>query len=207
MPPGASPPAARKLQMTQKPIEIQESIEPDIRIFGTSVSPEFAGVVEALCGENVMECYQCGECTAGCPAAFAMQISPNRVMRMVQLGIEKPVIASETIWLCAGCETCATRCPRGLSVAKVMDACREMAAKKGIKSPAPNITIFHQEFLATVQRNGRVHEIAMIGMHKMKTRNFFQDVPMGIKMFLKGKLNILPSRIKGINEVRKLFKR
>jgi heterodisulfide reductase subunit C2 len=193
--------------MTQIPIEGKEAIEPDIRIFGAEISPEFADAVRALCGENVSQCYQCGECTAGCPAAFAMPISPNRVMRMAQLGMEKTVLASETIWLCAGCETCATRCPRGLSVAKVMDACREMAAKQGVKSPAPNITIFHQEFLASVERTGRVFEMEMIGMHKTKTHNFFQDVPMGIKMFLKGKLSLLPSRIKGVGEVKKIFRK
>jgi len=193
--------------MTILSTENREASSADLHIYGGRLDPAFPANIENICGQNAAQCYQCGECTAGCPAAYAMEFSPNQVMRMVQLGMESPALSSSTIWLCAGCETCATRCPRGLSVAKVMDACREIASKKDIRSPAPNITIFHEQFLASVRQNGRVHELGMIGMYKMKSRNFFQDVPMGIKMFLKGKLALLPSRIKGIKEVRKLFKR
>lgn len=193
--------------MTHVPTETTEAPQADISIHGIETNPTFCAEVERMCGENVMQCYQCGECTAGCPAAFAMELSPNKVMRMVQLGCEKPVLESETIWLCASCETCATRCPRGLSVAKVMDACREMALKKGIKSGEPRVSVFHKEFLAEVARNGRVHEATMIALYKMKSRNLFSDIPLGIKMFLKGKLALIPSRIKGLGEVRKVFKK
>jgi len=31
--------------------------------------------VEALSGQNLFACYQCGKCTAGCPAAEAMDVT------------------------------------------------------------------------------------------------------------------------------------
>ncbi len=49
--------------------------------------PEFKRRIVEICGEDVLQCYQCGECTAGCPAAFAMDVAPNQVLRMAQLGM------------------------------------------------------------------------------------------------------------------------
>jgi heterodisulfide reductase subunit C len=193
--------------MSHLPTESHEDSRSDIVVYGGEINPTFHAEVERLCGENTLQCYQCGECTAGCPAAFAMELSPNKIMRMVQLGCEKQVLGSKTIWLCAGCETCATRCPRGLSVAKVMDACREIGHKKGVKSGEPGVSVFHETFLSGVEVNGRVHEPAMIALYKIKSRNLFQDIPLGIKMFLKGKLGLIPSRIKGLPEVKKIFKK
>ena len=162
--------------------------------------------IKKLSGEDVLKCYQCGECTAGCPAAFSMDIAPNQVIRMVQLGLSDDVLKSSSIWLCAGCETCATRCPKGVALSKIMDACRQIAVADGVKSKEANVLIFHEEFLKEVQRDGRVHELTLIGIYKMRTQRFFDDVLQGIQMMLKGKLAFIPSRIKGNKELRKLFK-
>lgn len=178
-----------------------------VYVCGSTVDPEFKRRIQEMCGENVLSCYQCGECTAGCPAAFAMDISPNQVMRMSQVGMKDEVLSSKAIWLCAGCETCATRCPRGVALSKVMDACRQMCVSEGRQAAEPNVVKFHEEFLRQVQIHGRAHEIGLIGAYKLRTRKFFDDVLQGAGMFLKGKLGLIPSRIKGRGEVRKLFKK
>jgi len=193
--------------MTQLSAKSSVDVHSDVFIYGVDTDPAFTEQVRRISGENPLQCYQCGECTAGCPAAFAMEITPNRVMRMVQLGCGKPVLESSTIWLCAGCETCATRCPRGLSLAKVMDACRELAVKKGARGWQPHVTTFHKQFLAEVARHGRVHEVGLLARYKMLSGQLFNDIPLGIKMFLKGKLALVPTKIKGIAEVRRLFRR
>lgn len=171
----------------------------------TDVCPEFRKQIADIVGENVLCCYQCGECTAGCPAAFAMDISPNQVMRMAQLGMKDEVLGSSAIWLCAGCETCATRCPRGVGLSKVMDACRQIAIREGRKPKEPNVLKFHDQFLKEIQRFGRVHEITLMGLYKARTRSFFADVIQGVQMFLKGKLGLIPSWIRGRSEVRRLI--
>ncbi len=193
--------------MSHLPNETDKAAGSDIRVFSMETNPSFADEIENFCGENVNKCYQCGECTAGCPAAFAMELSPNKIMRMAQLGCEKQALESSTIWLCVGCETCATRCPKGLSVAKVMDACREISRKKDIKNDEAGVSIFHDVFLSGVERSGRVNELIMIALYKMKSRNLFQDVPLGMKMFAKGKLPLIPKTIKGVEEVRKIFRK
>lgn len=170
--------------------------------------PNFKQQISEMCGENVLSCYQCGECTAGCPAAFSMDIAPNQIMRMAQIGLKDEVLSSSAIWLCAGCETCATRCPRGVALSKVMDACRQISVKEGkVTKDQANVLKMHEELLRQISIFGRVHEISMIAAFKMRTGRFFDDVLAGIQMFLKGKLGLIPGRIKGRKEVKGLFKK
>ena len=67
--------------------------------------------VESQSGQKVLDCYQCGKCSAGCPAAEFMDLTPRQVMRAVQLGQAELALRSSTIWLCASCQTCSARCP------------------------------------------------------------------------------------------------
>jgi heterodisulfide reductase subunit C len=60
-----------------------------------------------------------------------MELLPNQVIRLVHLGMEEEVFKSNTIWLCASCLTCASRCPRGVDLAKINEAIRHLALKKG----------------------------------------------------------------------------
>lgn len=87
--------------------------------------------VSELSGENVYKCYQCGRCSAGCPFAFEMDLLPNQIIRMVQMGLEDEVIRSKTLYLCASCFTCQSRCPKGIDMAKVMEAIRLLIDPKG----------------------------------------------------------------------------
>ncbi|MGQ9454376.1 MAG: 4Fe-4S dicluster domain-containing protein [Armatimonadota bacterium] len=178
-----------------------------LSVMEAPVGSELRRRIEELCGEDVMKCYQCGECTAGCPVAFAMDISPNQILRMAQLGLENEVLSSASIWLCAGCETCATRCPKGVALSRVMDACRQLAVERGIRPKEPGVAKFHDQFLKEIQRFGRVHELSLTAFYKLRTRDFFSDVFTGVQMFLKGKLALIPSIIKGRGDVRKLFSR
>jgi heterodisulfide reductase subunit C2 len=186
---------------------LSKETTPSIVMGDSCLDPQFKDEIRRLCGEKVLECYQCGECTAGCPAAFAMDVTPNQVIRMAQLGMKDDVLATSAIWLCAGCETCATRCPKGVSLSRIMDACRQIAVESGTKPKELAVVQFHEEFLNEVKRNGRVHELGLVAMYKMRTRNFFADVFQGIQMFMKGKLAVVPTRIKGTKEVRGLFRK
>lgn len=80
--------------------------------------------IENLSGQKLMDCYQCGECTAGCPVAFAMEPVPNQAIRLLQLGYVEEVLKSSGIWLCASCNVCGERCPRGVDYGKIADALR-----------------------------------------------------------------------------------
>ena len=76
-------------------------------------------------------CYHCHKCTAGCPAAFAMEYGPDRILRLIQTGQWERVLASRDIWLCLGCEMCGVHCPNEISVGAVMIALRQVAIERG----------------------------------------------------------------------------
>jgi heterodisulfide reductase subunit C len=101
------------------------------------LSGEFARKVKEISGEDIALCYQCGLCSAGCPVAFAMDILPRQIIRLVQLGLESDIAKSKTIWLCASCLTCSVRCPRGLDLARVMETLRLINLRKNIDYMRP----------------------------------------------------------------------
>jgi len=171
------------------------------------VGSPFLGVVNQRSGQVIQLCYHCHKCTAGCPVAFAMDYGPDRLLRMMQFGLKEQVLCSSDIWICASCETCGTRCPNEIDIARVMDALRQMAVEEGLPTKERNVPLFHNLFLSIVKRLGRMHEASLMGLYKPLSRDLFSDIPMGLKMILKGKIPLLPHRIKGSDEVEKIFER
>ena len=151
------------------------------------------------------ECYQCGKCTAGCPVAYEMDIPPHQMMRAVQLGMRDPALKSRSIWVCAACETCSARCPQDADPAGVMDALRRIAFAEGVKSPEPDVPLFHRLFLGTVQQFGRVFEAGMIGLYNVFSGHYTKDLGLAPTMLLKGKLGLLPSMHGNRKVMKKLF--
>ena len=93
------------------------------RISAAEIHSDFVREVGAMSGENLFACNQCGKCSAGCPVAFHLDLLPNQVIRLVQLGIED-VLQSQAIWACAACLTCVARCPKGVDLPRIMEALR-----------------------------------------------------------------------------------
>jgi len=100
-----------------------------VELSSEKVHSDFVKKVEELSGQNILSCYQCGKCSAGCPSSFAMDLLPSQIIRMVQLGLQDEIINSKTIWLCASCLTCSVRCPRGVDLAKVFEALRLLVTR------------------------------------------------------------------------------
>ena len=101
-----------------------------VTLLREGLRPALQRRVEEASGQNVLACYQCGKCSAGCPVAGAMDLLPNQVIRLVQLGLVEEALTSQTIWYCAACLTCAARCPKGVDLPRVMEALRELAMER-----------------------------------------------------------------------------
>ena len=94
-----------------------------------------------------------------------------------------------------------------LDIPKVFDYLREKSYAEGkVNSDAHDIVAFHKSFLNAVERNGRLHEMSLVLDYKIHTGNLFQDVLLAPEMFSKGKLHILPERIKDRKGFARLFK-
>lgn len=148
--------------------------------------------------ENPSLCYQCGKCSAGCPVAEDMDILPHRLMHYLALGMEDKVLRARTVWMCAGCFTCAVRCPNDIDITAVMDGLRAKAVKMGIPCPERGALRFHKTFLSDVARRGRLHELRLMGEYNLRCGRPFHNVDLAPRMLLRGRLRILPlRRIKG----------
>ncbi|MCD6099055.1 MAG: 4Fe-4S dicluster domain-containing protein [Candidatus Marinimicrobia bacterium] len=79
-----------------------------------------------ITGVNVFACYQCGNCSASCPATEFMDVPPHQVMRYLQLEMFDEIVKANTCWICAACITCTAKCPRGIDIAKTMEGLRQI---------------------------------------------------------------------------------
>jgi heterodisulfide reductase subunit C len=175
-----------------------------IRLHEPDVS--FIREVEGRSGQSLSRCYQCGNCTAGCPMSFTFDYPVSRLMRLIQAGQRDLALSAGTIWMCASCETCSERCPNKIDVAGVVDACRHMACEMG-KGGTHAVKIFWESFSQSVEWHGRAHEAGLLAMYMFRTGRFWTDVDLAPKMLPKGKIAILPHRIQGRREVADIFRR
>lgn len=164
--------------------------------------------VDRLWGQQVELCYHCHKCTAGCPVVDAMQYGPDLLLRMVSLGQDDAIFRSRDIWLCVGCYTCATRCPNDIDIAATMDGLRQISLTRGYPAGERDTLLFHRLFMGVVQRFGRSHEAFILGLFKMLSKvPLMNDVPAGIRLFMRGKVPILPDRLTAPMQVQQIFKR
>ncbi len=50
-----------------------------------NADPSFAAEVMGRSAAKLERCYQCQACSSGCPVAFAFDIAPHRLLRMVSI--------------------------------------------------------------------------------------------------------------------------
>jgi len=165
----------------------------------------FVNQVNVLSGQTVQLCYHCHKCTAGCPVADEMTYGPDRVLRMVQFGDKERLLTSHDIWICASCETCGTRCPNEIDIARVMDALRQMAVAEGAAIAEPDAIKFHRLFLSLLQRMGRMHEASLMAIYLLWTLDFVDYLGTAAKLFVKGKVPLMPHPVKARGDVKRIF--
>ena len=172
-------------------------------------------ILESIARTRFSDCYQCGKCTAGCPRASAMDVTPTRLIRMVQLGDAESALRSQAIWQCVSCETCTTRCPKSVDCAAIMDALRSEAYRRGKTSEkqAP-VILFQKAFLDNIRRNGRLDEIELIAQFKISgfaatrsPRFLFKDASLGLKLQARKKLHLRGEKVRDRRVVHRIFDR
>ena len=161
-------------------------------------------------------CFQCRKCTNGCPVTFAMDLYPDEVIRLVILGQRESVLACQTIWVCAACETCTTRCPNDVRIAELMDCLKEMALREGVPSSQPRTTTLHETFLNNIKKRGRLYETTLLPayliksgelLEKWKSGTWRYDLSLARRMLSKGRLPLKPKSINGVKEVSRILSR
>jgi heterodisulfide reductase subunit C len=161
--------------------------------------------------EMVRACMQCGTCTASCPNAASMDLTPRQMWRALLFGFTDEVLSSKTFWMCSACYSCTLRCPRGLPLTRAMAALKRLAAQHG-PATARRKALFYQAFIDNVHKYGRVQEMDLMFHYFMAMRDPLLPLrftPVGMKLLAKGKLHAPSGQHKGVlddlfNRVREL---
>jgi heterodisulfide reductase subunit C len=174
---------------------------------GAATSRDVVAFVEAASGQKLCECYQCSKCAAGCPLGHAVDLSPQQIVRALQLGEAERALDSRGLWMCVGCQTCVTRCPCEVDLPRVMDALRAYALATRRPAAPHEVAVFHRVFLESVKRLGRVYEVGLIAGYNTLSGHLFDSVDLGWPMLVRGKVNPLPPHVRARREVGEIFAR
>jgi len=89
-------------------------------------------------GEAFRLCYQCGLCETVCPWNRVRRFLVRSIIHQAQLGLVD--FESEDLWLCATCDACVERCPRGVGIIDIMRAMRRLLVPDGVvPASIPNL--------------------------------------------------------------------
>jgi heterodisulfide reductase subunit C len=165
---------------------------------------------------NVAACYQCRKCSGGCPLTFAMDLLPDRVIRLALLGRAAELLACRTIWVCSGCETCTTRCPNGIDIAGVMDRLKQEAAAREVDLAEPEVAAFYGFFLKSVHdAGGRLAEGKLVQRfvifqlwRRPRLDYLMENLKLGWQLFRRKRLRLTaPKPLKGEAQVSRMFQK
>jgi heterodisulfide reductase subunit C len=158
--------------------------------------------------EMLRACIQCGTCSASCPNASAMDLTPRHLWRLVQLGKVETIFRSHTFTLCSTCHFCTLRCPRGLVPAEAMAGLKRIAGRRRMRRHRESIT-FCRDFVENIRRNGRVQEMAFMTayfMHMRRPNLPIRFAALGWKLQRKGKV-ALPRIGRSSTHLKALFRK
>ena len=172
-------------------------------------SDEIANLLYASTGNPLRTCIQCGTCSGTCPVAEFMDHSPRKIIHMIREDLKDEVLASNTFWYCASCYYCTVRCPQDIDIAELMYALKRYSIWKHQYQEDLIGPVFSETFVKTIYRSGRSYEPIMATAYIFSSglKELFQEAQMATGLMLKGRLPVLPPRIKRLENFRRVIGR
>ncbi|OGO17281.1 MAG: hypothetical protein A2Z14_18660 [Chloroflexi bacterium RBG_16_48_8] len=172
-----------------------------------SFSDEIANLLYAAHGNPIKTCIQCGTCSGTCPVADYMDHTPRRIIGMIMANYKDEVLASNTFWYCASCYHCTVRCPAQIDIAELMYALKRYSIWKHVYPEELIGPVFSETFVKTIVRSGRSYEpiLAPAYMFSFGVREFLQEAITATGLMLKGRVPILPPRIKRLENFKRMI--
>lgn len=160
-------------------------------------------------GERIKRCIQCGTCTGSCPVSYTMDISPRQLVALFRAGEMEQIMKSRTIWICASCYACTTRCPAGIKITDTIYALKRTAMEKDLRTTAPQVQRLARLFTKILMRYGRLHEGSLIAEYYARTNplKFFGMLGLAKKMLRTKRIGILPKRIRAHGALARIIRK
>ena len=158
-------------------------------------------------GERITRCLQCGTCTVICPVSYAMDISPRMVIALFRAGQIEEILRSRTIWICASCYMCTTRCPQGIKITDVLYALKRTAQETKLYPERLPVYWLSRNFVSVVNRYGRNHEMLLLLRYYLRCNplGLLGLLPLGWKLFRAGRVSLWPRKIRGVAAIRQIL--
>lgn len=160
-------------------------------------------------GHKIKKCLQCGTCSGACPVSEFMDITPRQTIAMFRAGRLDDILRSKTIWMCASCYSCTVRCPSGIKVTDTMYALKRLALQRKIFPPNFPVHTLSSTFMQNVYKYGRNYELGL-GIKYLMRSDFvklFTIAGYGLSLIRRGRMGLLPKRIKRINQIQAIIKK
>ena len=160
-------------------------------------------------GERIKRCIQCGTCTGSCPVSHAMDIPPRQLIALFRAGEIETIMKSRSIWICASCYACTTRCPAGIKITDIVYALKRTAMEKQYPTGAHHVQVLAGLFVDNLMRYGRLHEGTLIRRFYTKTNIFrlIGFIPLVRRMYKTRRLALFPKRIRGHRALSRIIKK
>ena len=158
-------------------------------------------------GERIKHCQQCGTCSSSCPTASSMDYSPREIIAALRAGMLDRVLESNTPWLCSSCYSCTVRCPAGIKFTDIMYELKRLSGKYGYSSHKSTTAQMANAFCHTVDRWGKNAEGELLLRYYLRTNPMkaLEQLGLGLRMLIKGRLPILPHRIRKQKSLRRMI--
>ncbi len=155
-------------------------------------------------------CLQCGTCGGSCPSGPDMEHTPRQLFAMIEAGMREEVLRSNTPWYCVSCYYCMERCPQEIHITDIMYTLKRMAIDEGYyrESTAADAPDFSSTFITIVENFGRSFELGVGAFHVLRhhpLKMVNMATGMGLNMILKGRMDLTPTRIKGVKQLKAIL--
>jgi len=159
-------------------------------------------------GERIVHCLQCGSCGGSCPNGADMQHTPRALFALINADRREEVLSSNTMWCCVSCYFCTTRCPQNIPITDIMYALKRMSIAEGLAkdTDAPALA---KTFTGLLEKYGRSFELGLASRYYLLNRPvaMVKMGPMGLSMFTKGRMSLLPTKIKKLDQLQAIIKK
>lgn len=172
-------------------------------------SKEIDNLLYAQHGNPIKSCIQCGTCAGSCPSVEFMDHTPREIIGLIDAGYKEEVLSSNTFWTCASCYNCTVRCPAGIEIADLMYALKRYTIWKDQYGEDLIGPKFSESFVKMIMRTGRSFEpiLAPSYIFTYGARDLIQEAQMASTLVLKGRMPLLPKKIKRLDNFRKMVRR
>lgn len=174
-----------------------------------SFREEVENLLHAGEGVSLVRCVQCATCSAACPAVEFMDHTPRELIALINAGMRDEVMRSNTHWTCATCYACSEKCPKGIRPAEVMYALTRYSLWKDTFDRDWVAPEFSRRFTRTILRTGKSYEpgYAPAFMFEDGVPGAMREMRMAMRLLAKGRLPLIPSRIRRIRNLRAMVAR